>query len=89
MGWTLIIKALLEATTEYLKLRSKTFYLDIFHKSHDKQDDYIKEIENLRANRTSSNVERIDTLMLRLQQERSRLNDISTFYIKTDIKSDN
>ncbi len=89
MGWTLIIKALLEAITEYIRLRSKTFYLDIFYKSHDEQDNYIKEIESLRVNRTSDNIERINTLMLRLQQERSRLSDISTVYIKTDIKSDN
>lgn len=89
MAWTLLIKALIEATTEYLKLRSKTVYLDVFHKSHDKQDEYIKEVEKLRVNRTPADLERINILMLRLQQERARLDDISALITQTTTKSDN
>jgi len=89
MVWSLIIKALFEALTEYLKLRSKTFYADLYHQSYAKQDEYVKDVEKLRASRTPSDVERIDVLLSRLQQERARLNDLSTFLTKTNTKPSN
>ena len=89
MLWSSIIKSLIQAAIEYLKLRTKSFYLDLFSKSYERQDGYIKEVENLRSNTTPANLERINILMLRLQQERARLDDISTFYVENNPKSDN
>ena len=87
MTWSAVIRAFFEAYTAYLQLKAKTFYYDIYHRSYEKQDEYIKEIEKLRIDRNPNTHIRIDELLLRLQQERSRLATVSTVYTTSSILS--
>ena len=87
MGWVTVIAALFTALTEYLLLRVKSYNQDILYKSYEKQDSIIHEIETLRAKPSPDNQCRIDILLLRLQQERSRLADLSAISTQTVTQS--
>lgn len=80
MVWFTAIRALFEALTEYLRLRSKAFYYDISERSFTRQDAYIKEIEKLRADRNPTTAVRINELLQQLEMERKRFADISAQY---------
>ena len=75
------------ALTAYLNLKAKTFYFDIHDKSNTKQDAIVKEIQRLTTNPNPANIAIVSSLQLQLQQERSRLADISAYYPKTATES--
>ena len=84
--WAATITALFGALTEYLLLRVKSYNQDILYRSYEKQDAFIHEIESLRANPSPSNQSRIDILLLRLQQERIRLAELTAVGTQTASK---
>lgn len=88
MGWAAAITALFGALTEYFLLKIKSYHQDIFYKSYDRQDAFIKEIEALSTHPSPANQPRIDILQLRLQQERVRLANLSAISATASSKSD-
>lgn len=85
--WAEIIKNLLLALTAYLNLKAKTFCIDLQEKSHNKQDEIVKEIQKLNAAPSPANNARVSVLQLQLQQERERLADLSTYCVKSPAQS--
>lgn len=84
--WLEIIKNLLLALTAYLNLKAKTFCIDLHEKSHNKQDEIIKEIQKLSNVPSPANIARVSVLQLQLQQERERLADLSAYCAKSSAK---
>jgi hypothetical protein len=84
IGWTEIIKNLLLALTAYFNLKAKTFCIDLHEKSHNKQDELVKEIQRLNSVPNPTNIARVGVLQLQLQQERERIADLSTYCTKSN-----
>ena len=80
MKWAILFASLFKAATIYLELKNKSFYYDIVQKSKAKQDDYIKEIERLRARGRPADNDAADILRLQLLEEKQFIEHISTSY---------
>ena len=78
-----LLKAFLEAVTQYLQLRNRTFYYDIQEKSKSKQQQYANEIEQLRKSGTSGDADRADLVRNQLIEERRYAQHLSTVYAST------
>jgi len=75
-----LIKTLLSTLNLYLKLKNKSFYVDLVERSKDKQKDLINEIEKLRANGDHASTDRADFLLDELVNEKRDLKHLSAVY---------
>lgn len=84
---TALIKTLLETLNLYLKLKNRSFYVDLLEKSKRKQKELINEIEKLRNDGGADATDRADFLQSELIAEKHDLKHISTIYSKVAERS--
>lgn len=89
MSITDLLTSAFKALALYWELRNRSFYNDLVEKHYKRKKELINEIEQLRNNPNSSNTNAADVLLLMLEQENKRFNDLSTFYNKFGKASDN
>lgn len=77
-----LLTMLLKAVVVYIGLKNKSFYNDIVEKHYKRKQEIIDEIEKLRNKPTTANTNAADVLLLVLEQENKRFDDISAFYSK-------
>lgn len=75
-----LFTSLCKALALYFELKNRSFYNDIVEKHYKRKKELINEIEQLRNNPNSRNTSAADILLLVLEQENKRFDDISTFY---------
>jgi hypothetical protein len=77
-----IITSLVNSLELFLCLKNKLFYYDIIQKSKARQNEIIKQIEDLRSKGDSNSADSADLLRLALKREKDELEYISAFYNK-------
>jgi len=80
MSITTLVTTLFKALALYLELKNRSFYNDLVEKHCKRKKDLINEIEKLRDTPNSRNTSAADVLLLVLEQENKRFDDLSTFY---------
>lgn len=79
-----LIKTLIETLNLYLKLKNRSFYVDLVDKSKKKQKELIDEIEKLRSNGDAASTDRADFLQRELIAEKRDFEHLSTFYTEAE-----
>ena len=77
-----IIKSLLKSLELFLCLKNKLFYYDIIQKSKARQNEIIKQIEDLRSKGDSNSADAADILLISLKREKYEIESLSTLYTK-------
>jgi hypothetical protein len=72
-----LIKTVLQTLNLYLKLKNRSFYVDLVEKSKNKQKDLIDEIEKLRSAGDSDATDRADFLFRELVAEKRDIKHLS------------
>jgi|TARA_B110000858_G_C17596012_1_gene377849 hypothetical protein len=72
-----LIKTVLQTLNLYLKLKNRSFYVDLVEKSKKKQKDLIDEIEKLRSDGDSDATDRADFLFRELVAEKRDIKHLS------------
>ena len=72
-----LIKTVLQTLNLYLKLKNRSFYVDLVEKSKKKQKDLIDEIEKLRRDGDSDATDRADFLFRELVAEKQDIKHLS------------
>ena len=88
MSITSLLTAIFKALALYLELKNRSFYNDLVEKHYKRKKELINEIEHLRDNPNSRNTNAADILLLVLEQENKRFDDLSAFYNKFGKASD-
>lgn len=79
-----LVKTLLETLNLYLKLKNKSFYVDLLERSKRKQKELINEIEELRSFGSSDATDRADFLQSELISEKRDIKHLSAIYSKAE-----
>jgi hypothetical protein len=80
------IKSLLKCLELFLSLKNKLFYYDIIQKSKARQNEIIKQIEDLRTKGDSNSADAADLLLVSLKREKYEIESLSNLYIKATEK---
>ena len=88
MSITNLLTSVFKALALYLELKNRSFYNDLVEKHYKRKRELINEIEELRNITNSRNTNAADVLLLVLEQENKRFDDLSTFYNKFGKGSD-
>ena len=72
-----LIKTVLATLNLYLKLKNRSFYVDLVEKSKKKQRELIDEIEKLRSDGSASSTDRADFLFRELVSEKRDIKHLS------------
>tara|TARA_R110000772_G_scaffold64176_3_gene143499 strand:+ start:112 stop:387 length:276 start_codon:yes stop_codon:yes gene_type:complete len=80
MGIFPLIKTVLETLNLYLKLKNRSFYVDLMNSSKEKQKSLINEIEKLRSVGDSPSTDRADFLQQELISEKRDIKHLSAVY---------
>ena len=72
-----LIKTVLQTLNLYLRLKNRSFYVDLVEKSKSKQKDLINEIEKLRSDGGSDATDRADFLFRELVSEKQDIKHLS------------
>lgn len=88
MSITSLLTMIFKSLALYLELKNRSFYNDLVEKHHKRKKEIIDEIEKLRNKPTSANTNAADVLLLVLEQENKRFDDLSAFYNKFGKASD-
>jgi hypothetical protein len=80
MGILPLIKTVLETLNLYLKLKNKSFYVDLITRSKEKQKSLINEIEKLRSVGDNPSTDRADFLQQELIAEKRDIKHLSAVY---------
>ena len=79
-----LIKSVLKSIELWLSLKNKKFYYDLYTEHHERQDETIHAIEELRQSGDSGAADYADILRMRLNFERKQFEHISAFYAQTN-----
>lgn len=88
MSITNLLTSVFKALALYLELKNRSFYNDLVEKHYKRKRELINEIEELRNIPNSRNTNAADVLLLVLEQENKRFDDLSTFYNNFTKRSD-
>ena len=78
-----LFKTILETLNLYLKLKNRSFYVDLVEQSKNKQKGLINEIEKLRSTGDSASTDRADFLLRELVSEKQDIKHLSAIYNPT------